>query len=227
MVLLSATAARAASSGSLTLPPSVPAPNDWAKPVLPLLQLPPAALKPTDQLDGNLFLPQNNLLSLATIPPLETSTPAQLEARLAAYVGTWRGESIWCSTAGSQVIHYPTELVYRFEQQNGRRVLACQITYTMNGAASVTHASLWVENGHIVSEVVQGNQRLRYVARTQQQNLVWRATDSVQAALDFTEIETFRLAVDGGQITTQGFEIEHHPGGDIFIHESSSLRLVK
>jgi hypothetical protein len=226
-LLLAALAARAASSDSLPLPPSVPAPDDWATPHLPKLLAAAPALEPTAQIDAEAFLPKNLLLSIATLPPSETRTPAQLEARLAAYVGTWRGESTWYSTTSPKILHYPTEMVYRFEQQNGQRVLTCVITYTINGAASVNHARLWVENGHIVSEVVQDGSPLRYIARTDHENLVWSATDSVRAALDFGEVETLSLTAGGGQITTLGFEVQHGTDLDAFVHEASVLQLVK
>jgi hypothetical protein len=226
-LFLAALTARAANSGGTTMPPSVPASDDWLKPNLPTLVPSGTPLSPMEQLDASAFTPKITLLSLASVTPPETSTPAQLEARLTAYVGTWRGESTWCSSASPQVVHYPTEIVYRFEQQDGRRVLACLITYTINGAASVNHARLWIENGRIVSEVVQNGQPQRYIAQTELQNLVWHATNSDQAALDYGEIETLRLTADGGEIHTQGFEIEHGRSGPVFIHESSLLKLVK
>jgi hypothetical protein len=225
-IFLAALAARAATSGSLALPPSVPAPDDWASPRFPKLASTPV-LTPTEQIDLAALLPKDLLLSIATIPPPETSTPAQLEARLDAYVGTWRGESTWYSTANQKIMHFPTEMVYRFVEEQGRRVLACAITYTINGAHSVSQARLWVEGGRIVSEVTQDGQPQKYIARTAQENLVWRAMNSTQAALDFGEVETLRLTVDGGELTTQGFEVRHGVDVDAFVHETSDLKLVK
>ncbi len=226
-VCLGALAAHAASSGSLALPPSVPAPDDWASPHLPKLLADTPVLAPTEQIDLAAMMPKDLLLSIATIPPAEASTPAQLEARLAAYVGTWRGESTWYSTDNPKILHFPTEMVYRFVEVAGRRVLACTITYLINGAPAVSYARLWVESGCIVSEVTQDGQPLRYIARTAQENLVWRATNSTEAALDFGEVETLRLTVDGGELTTQGFEVRHGVDVDAFVHESSDLKLVK
>jgi len=226
-LLLVGLTARAANSGGTTMPPSVPSNDVLLHPSLLTPPTPSAQLEPMEQLDASAFAPKTNLLSLASVPPPETSTPAQLEARLTAYVGTWRGESTWLSSASGQVIHYPTEMVYRFVQLDGRRVLTCLITYTNNGRATVSHARLWIENGRIVSEVDQGGHALRYIAQSELQNLVWHATDSAQAMLDFGEIETLRLTADGGQISTQGFEIQHGPRGIVFIHESSLLKLVK
>jgi hypothetical protein len=217
---------RASSSGSLALPPSVPTPADWTTPSFPKL-LPGPVLSPTAQIDAEAFIPKNLLLSIATIPPPETRTPAQLEALLATYVGTWRGESTWYSTAGTKILHYPTEMVYRIVLQGGRRVLDCVITYTINGVSTLSQARLWVENGRIVSEVAQGGTPQRYIASTDHENVRWRATDSTRAALDFGEVETLRLTADGGEITTLGFEVQHGPNLDAFIHEASVLKLVK
>jgi hypothetical protein len=227
VLLLAASASRAASTSSLTLPPSVPAPDDWTAPQFPKLTATAPVLTPTAQMNADAFIPKNLLLSPATFPPPEASTPAQLEARLAAYVGTWRGESTWFSAGTGKIIRFPTEMTYRFVQLNARRVLACAITYTINGAATVTHERLWVENGRIVSEVIENGQPQQYLAHTDHENLVWQTMGSIETAFDFGETETLRLTADGGQITTSGFEVDHTPDGDVFVHESSVLKLVK
>jgi len=220
-------AARAAAPDSLALPPSVPTPDSL--PPLRPPNLPPTAppLRPTAQLDADFFLPKNLAPTLANTPPVETRTTAQLESLLAAYVGTWRGESTWYSTAGGPILHYPTTLVYHFDEQDGRRTLACSITYTINGEPSLSLAHFWIERGHIVSEVSQPGRRQHFVGHTDGSNLIWTATDSTQAALDYGEIETLRLTADGGRLSTTGFEIQRGMRGAIFIYETSELKLVQ
>ncbi len=226
-LLASALALRAATPDNQALPRSIPTPDELAPPVLPGLPTQAALLRPTAQLDAEYFLPKHITPTVANFSPPEPRTTAQLEALLAEYVGTWRGESIWYSSANGKILHYPTELIYHFEDQGGRRVLTCMVTYTINGAPSTSLALFWIENGHIVSEIYQGGRRQNFAAHSDGPSLVWDATDSTQALFDFGETETLHLTADGGHLTTTGFEIQHGPQGPVLVHESSDLKLVK
>ena len=226
-LLATALAIRAAAPDKLALPRSVPTPDNL--PALLAHELPPAAalLRPTAQLDVEYFLPQNFLPSAANVLPPESRTIAQLEALLQEYVGTWRGESTWYSTASSKILKYPTELIYRYEEEEGRRVLNCIITYQIDGEPNTSLAHFWIERGHIVSETTQDGKRLRFIAHTEGPNLVWTATGTTRVPFDFGEAETLRLTADGGRLTTVGFEIQPSPQGPVLVQESSDLRLVK
>jgi len=227
ILLATALALRAAAPDNLTLPRSVPTPDDLPTLLLRYLPNPAAIIRPTGQLDVEFFLPRHLLPSVANIPPPETRTVAQLEALLNEYVGTWRGESTWYSTASGKILHYPTELIYRFEDLPGGRVLTCIITYHINGAPTTSLAHLWVERGHIVSETAQGGKRQHFIAHTAGANLIWSVTDTTEALFDFGETETLRLTANGGHLTTTGYEIQHSAQGPVLVHESSDLELAK
>jgi len=183
--------------------------------------------KPTSELDTSVFFVKNLLANPSTALPDETRTPAQLEALLTTYVGTWRGESFWFSTSALRSVRAPIELVYKMEKENGRNVLNCTITYTLNGVPSVALSRLWVEDGHIFSEVIQDKQRQKYIAESHADSLVWRSFGSMDTLLDFSETETLHLTADGGQISTAGFEVQHDAHGSSLVLETTNLKLLK
>jgi hypothetical protein len=205
---------------------SAPAPA----PKLLQITLPPLSLgapTATSELDAYLFLPKNPLANPSTILPKETRTPAQLEALLANYVGKWRGESVWLSTATGHVLRAPTEMVYALKKENGRTILSCTITYDLAAGPSVALARLWVEKGHIFSEITQGDRSQKFIAQSSAGSLLWRTYDSMDTIVEFAETETLRLAADGGQISSRGFEVQHYARGQSLVVESTELKFVK
>ncbi len=225
--LLAVRAAPAAAPGSVAVPPSVPAPDELPPVRDVAMPYPLPTLEPITQIDGRAFLPKNLLLSPTNFPPPETRTTAQLEAMLAAYVGTWRGTSTWASSTSATALTYPTELVYQFASDKDRRVLRCAIRYTVNGITTTSQALLWIENGHLVSTVAQNGSTQKFIAGTDHEAVRWQAADSLFSPIDYAETETLRLTVDGGQLSTIGFQMEHGVHGDVFVYETSSLKLVK
>lgn len=200
------------------------------KPELPQIALPPVPTGPppaTSQLDAYLFLPKSPLASPAAVLPRETRTPAQLEALLSNYVGTWRGETKWYSNATGHLLLAPAEMVYAMKEEKGRKVLACTITYHLPAGPSVALSRTWVENGHIFSEIMQGDASQRYIAQSTPEGLIWRTFDSMATVLEFSEVETLRLTPDGGELYSSGYEVQHYARGDSLVFESTQLKLVK
>lgn len=200
------------------------------KPVLPQIALPPVPTGPppaTSQLDAYLFLPKSPLASPAGVLPKESRTPAQLQALLSNYVGTWRGAARWYSNATGHLLQAPAEMVYTLKVENGRKVLACTITYSLPAGPSVALSRTWVESGHIFSEITQGDSSQRFIAQSTPGGLIWRTFDSMSAVLEFSEVETLRLTPDGGELSSSGYEVQHYARGDSLVFESADLTLVK
>ncbi|HTB63459.1 MAG TPA: hypothetical protein VK737_07705 [Opitutales bacterium] len=227
IVTLAALTASAASTGSSAVPPSVPASDEFPPQGLPQLKFSLPTIQPITKIDALAFLPKNLLLSVSNFPPTETRTPAQLQAMLTAYVGTWRGTSTWFSSATHSILTYPTELIYKLQTENNQQTLTCSISYTINGATSTSQATFWIENGHLISEVTQNGNSQTYIAGTNHESLRWQESSTGASPLNYSETETLRLTVDGGQISTTGYQIEHGAAGDVFVYESSELKLVK
>jgi hypothetical protein len=167
-------------------------------------------------LDAEAFLPQTAWLNAAEVPRPDTRTPAQLAAMLSAYVGTWRGEAITCFFSGQPTLRYPVELVYKLESEKGRNVLVCDGTYQLPSGPLTMRERAWVEHGQIVAELVQGRRKQSFAA------------NSVGALVNFCQTETLRLTVDGGQLHTEGFDVEYAPGGEVqMTGQTVDLKLVK
>ncbi len=210
-----------------------PLPPTPATDVLRLLQFPPLTTeKPaplaTSLLNAQAFLPKNTGLSAAQLSRPDTRTPAQLAAMLSTYVGTWRGEAVTCFFYGPKTTRYPVELVYKLAQEKGRSVLVCDGTYQLPSGPQTMRERAWVENGCIVAELIQGHRQQSFAANTRGGSLVWYSTDSASALLDFCQVETLRLTVDGGQLHEEGYDVEHGPGGQILMTgQTMDLKLVK
>jgi len=213
------------SDAGLSLPPLTRAPGQL--PPLELPKLVSSSPKPMEELDAFAFFPSNPIINLATALPEETRSSTQLEALLATYAGTWRGESTWCSLSTHQTIRLPTEVVYRIQKQDGRNVLIGTITYQRNGAPIVGLSRLWVENGHIFSESTQNGLSQKYVAQSRGQSLAWCAYGSMETLLGFSEVETLRLTADGGQISSHGCEVRRNLLDSSIVLETTELKLAK
>ena len=199
-------------------------------PKLPPITLPPLNSGPppaTSELDAYLFVPKNPLANPSTVLPKETRTPAQLEALLANYVGTWRGESVWYSTVTGHILRAPTEMVYALKNEKGHNYLTCSITYELASGPSVAMARMWVEDGRIFSEIAQGDRSQKFIAQSNAGSLIWRTYGSLETLVEFSEIETLRLTVDGGQLSSRGFEVQHYARGESLVLETTELKLVK
>jgi len=185
----------------------------------------PSALS---QLDAEAFLPKITWWKIAQVARPDIRSPAQLAAMLAAYVGTWRGEAVTCFLSGHATARYSVELVYKLEQEHGHSVLVCDGTYLLPSGPLAMRERAWVENGRIVAELEQGSRKQSFAANSRDNNLVWYSTGSVLALLDFYQVETLRLTVDGGQLHSEGFDVEHGPNGAIeMTGQTVDLKLVK
>jgi len=199
----------------------------------PLLQLPAWPIAKTassalSQLDAEAFLPKTTWWKIPQIPRPDTRTPAQLAAMLAAYVGTWRGEAVTTFLSGQASARYSVALVYKLEQDHGRSVLVCDGTYLLPSGPLAMRERAWVENGRIVAELEQGTRKQSFAANSNGNNLVWYSTGPVLALLEFCQVETLRLTVDGGTLHSDGFDVEHGPNGAIeMTGQTVDLKLVK
>jgi hypothetical protein len=213
----------------LILPPPTPAADP-----LPALQLPAwMAAKPVpsalSSLDAEAFSPNTDWVNAGKVPRPDTRTPAQLAAMLSAYVGTWRGDVVTCFFSDQKTARYPVELIYKLEKESGRNVLVCDGTYQLPDGPLTMHERAWVEQGQIVAELIQGRRKQSFAANSRGSSLVWYSTESAGALVDFCQIETLRLTVDGGQLHTEGFDVEYGPGrGEVHMTgQIVDLKLVK
>jgi hypothetical protein len=213
---------------SLVQPASTPAPD-----LLPVLRLPgwltgqavPTAMS---SLDAEAFLPKTPWLNAAQVPRPDSRTPAQLAAILSTYVGTWRGEAVTCFFSGQKTVSYPIELIYKLEKEKDRNVLVCDGIYFLPAGPQTMRERAWIEDGRIVAELVQGSRKQSFAANSLGSGLIWYSTDSASALVDFCQTETIRLTVDGGQLHTEGFDVEHGSGGKILMTgQTVDLKLIK
>ncbi len=196
---------------------------------LPPLNLPSigAAEKPISELNATAFFAKDFVNTPATALPSETRTSAQLEALLSAYVGTWQGVSTWYILDSRRTLRVHTRLVYKMEKQDGRNVLTCTITYGNPGAPTIVLSRLWVESGHIFSETTEGGTTQKYIAQSRGLGLAWRTFGSMDSLFNFAETETLRLTADGGEISSNGFEVQPNPFGNTVVIETTELKLMK
>lgn len=224
LLTLLAAGLRAQSAPTANSAPSAPAPKLLQITLPPLSTGAPTA---TSELDAFLFLPKNPLANPSLLLPKETRTPVQLEALLANYVGTWKGESIWFSIATGHVLSAPTEMAYTMKKENGRNVLVCTIYYNLPAGPSVAFSRMWVENGHIFSEIVQADRSQKFVAQSNANSLTWHTYGSMDTLVEFGETEMLRLTPDGGELSSRGYEVQHYARGQSLVIETADLKLVK
>ncbi len=217
-----------AQNSSLALPPPTPATDVLSQLHLPVWMTGKPVTPAMASLDAQAFLPKTAWLNAADVPRPDTRTPAQLAAMLSAYVGTWRGEAVTCFFSGQKTARYPIELTYTLEKEPGRSVLVCKGTYLLPDGPETMSERAWVENGRIVAQLVQGQRRQSFAANSRGSSLVWYSTDSASAQVDFCQTETLRLTVDGGQLHTEGFDVEYGPRGEMMMTgQTVDLKLVK
>jgi len=165
----------------------------------------------------------NISVNLQPAPPPEVRTPEQLQAILAAYVGTWRGDYAMLAPRGG-TLTLNIEVTYAMETRpDGQKVLKRTTTYQRDGKTINESAVYKVDKGQIVAVSDRGE---NYSARVRGDSLVWFTLDPGRQSTDYWMVESLQLSPTGTRISIRGYECLSNSKPPQFVYETADLQRV-